>query len=191
MVRPENKAIYLPEEQDQKFHCTVAHLLFLSAWARRDIQSAVAFLTTRVKKPDENDWFKLQRVIKYLKGTISLKLNLIEDDLYIIKWYVDASYAIHDDCKGHTGVLMSMGGGYETRFYCKYKMNGRRSTEAELIGTHDAMPPVQLTKNFIKAQGYDINENIMYQDNKSTILLASNVKMSSSKMTKHIHVRFF
>ena len=31
----------------------------------------------------------------------------------------------------------------------------------------------------------------MYQDNKSTILLAENGKASSSKRTKHINVRYF
>jgi hypothetical protein len=39
----------LPEEQASAFHRTTAQLLFLSGRARRDIQVAVAFLTTRVK----------------------------------------------------------------------------------------------------------------------------------------------
>ena len=84
-VRPENEARYLTEEQAQQFNRTVAQLLFLSARARRDIQTDVAFLTTRVKKTYEDNWFKLRRVIKYLKGTISLKLTLTADDLSIIK----------------------------------------------------------------------------------------------------------
>ena len=96
-IRTENEATYLPEDQAQKFHRTVAQLLFLSARARRDIQTAVAFLTTRVKKIDEDNWFKLRRVLKYFKGNISLKLTLKADELSIIKWYVDASYAINDD----------------------------------------------------------------------------------------------
>jgi hypothetical protein len=48
----------LPEEQAAAFHWTTAQLLFLSGRARRDIQTAVAFLTTRVKQPDEDDWGK-------------------------------------------------------------------------------------------------------------------------------------
>ena len=133
-VRPENEARYLPEEQNQKFHRTVA------AQARRDIQTAVAFLTTRVKKIDEDNWFKLRRVLKYFKGNISLKLTLKADELSIIKWYVDESYAIHDDCKGHTRAMMSMGGGDGTSFSWKHNMNGRSYTESEIIGAHEAMP---------------------------------------------------
>jgi hypothetical protein len=54
----------------------VAQLLFMSTRARQDIQTAVAFLTTRVKNPDENDWGKLKRVLKYLNGTRYLKLRV-------------------------------------------------------------------------------------------------------------------
>ncbi len=55
----------------------------------------VAFLTTRVKSPNEDDWGKLKRVLKYLNGTKYLKLNLSVDDLGLLKWYVDASQNVH------------------------------------------------------------------------------------------------
>ena len=51
-VRDADEAKYLPEENAIAFHHTTAQLLFLSSQARRDIQTAVSFLTTRVKKPD-------------------------------------------------------------------------------------------------------------------------------------------
>ena len=76
---------YLSEERAVAFHHATAQLLFLSARARRDIQTAVAFLTTRVKKPDEDDWGKLRRVLKYLKGTKHMKLTLSVDSLFMIK----------------------------------------------------------------------------------------------------------
>ena len=52
----EEDARPLGEDQAMAFHQTVAQLLFLCMRARRDIQTAVAFLTTRVKHPDEDDW---------------------------------------------------------------------------------------------------------------------------------------
>ena len=48
-VRDESEAKFLDEEMARHFHHAVAQLLFLSCRARRDIQTAVAFLTTRVK----------------------------------------------------------------------------------------------------------------------------------------------
>ncbi len=54
-IRPEGERVMLEEEQAQCFHSTVAQLLFVTMRCRRDIQTAVAFLTTRVKSPDEDD----------------------------------------------------------------------------------------------------------------------------------------
>jgi len=65
--------------------------------ARQDIQTAVAFLTTRVKSPDEDDWGKLKRVLKYLNGTKYLKLRLTMDNPGVLKWYVDGSHNTHWD----------------------------------------------------------------------------------------------
>ncbi len=57
-VRPPIETKLLPKEQAPVYHHTRAQLLFLSG-VRRDIQTTVAFLTTRVKNPDEDDWGKL------------------------------------------------------------------------------------------------------------------------------------
>ena len=46
-------------------------------------------------------------------------------------------------------------------------------------------------KYFIESQGYTVEHNILYQDNKSTILLATNGRSSSFKRTKHIEHRYF
>ena len=72
---------WLSEEQVQHFHHAVVQLLFLSVRARRDIQTAVSFLTTRVRKPDE-----LKRVLQYLIDTNHMKLTLYVDSLGQIRW---------------------------------------------------------------------------------------------------------
>jgi hypothetical protein len=43
----------------------------------------------------------------------------------------------------------------------------------------------------MKAQGYSVKDNILFQDNKSSILLEKNGKASSSKHMKHINIRYF
>ena len=63
------------------FHRTTAQLLFLSARARQDIQPATAFLTTRVRSPNEDNWGKVKRVLGYLKGTLHMPLILSADSL--------------------------------------------------------------------------------------------------------------
>jgi hypothetical protein len=58
----------LSEELADAFHHTVYQLLFAANRARCDIQTAVSFLTTRVKTPDKDDWGKLVRLLKYING---------------------------------------------------------------------------------------------------------------------------
>jgi hypothetical protein len=64
-VRPITEAQLLSEDLARAFNHTTAHLLFLSQ-VRRDIQTTIAFLATRVKRLDADDWGKLRRVLKYL-----------------------------------------------------------------------------------------------------------------------------
>ena len=113
------------------------------------------------------------------------------DNLNIIKWWVDASYAAHDDMCGHTEETMSLVCGLVLSMSKEQKLNTKSSTKAELIGADDALPQMLWIKYFIEAQGYGIDENIIYQDNLSTILLETNGKKSSTKNMKHIQVRYF
>ena len=190
-VRDPEDARYLDEERAQVFHRTTAQLLFLSSRSRRDIQTAVAFLTTRVKGPDEDDWGKLKRVLRYLKGTKHMKLTLSIDNMNVIKWWIDASDRTHMDCKGHTGGMMSLGKGAIMSYSSKQKINTKSSTESELVGADQLLSRVIWSLYFAEAQGYTIDQNILYQDNQSTMKLEVNGAMSSSKRTKHIHARYF
>ena len=53
------------------------------------------------------------------------------------------------------------------------------------------MPQMLWTRYFLKTQGYGIDENILYQDNMSAMLLEKNGKKSSTKNIKHINVRYY
>ena len=47
------------------------------------------------------------------------------------------------------------------------------------------------TKLFLEHQGYDIEQNIIYQDNKSTILLKENGRKSAGKRSRALNIRYF
>jgi len=47
------------------------------------------------------------------------------------------------------------------------------------------------TKLFLEAQGYKIKHNVLYQDNKSTILLLDDGKSSSTKRTHVLIIHYF
>jgi hypothetical protein len=130
-------------------------------------------------------------MLQFIRGTKGDYLTLCAHSLHNVRWWVDASYAVHPDMKSHTGGAMSLGSGVIYGTSKKQKLNTKSSTESELVGTDDAMPQILWTLYFLEAQGYKIDDNILYQDNKSSILLETNGRGSSGKRTRHIAVRYF
>ena len=155
-VRDTDEEKYLPEEKAIALHHTTAQLLFLRSRVRRDIKTAVSFLTMRVKKPEEDERGKLKRSLKYLNGTRSLKLTLTIQSMGVIKWFVDGSHNTHWDCKIHGGAMMVMGYGAISSYYRRIKANTMSSNETELVLVDAYMPEVLLSLYFIQVQGYGV-----------------------------------
>ena len=63
--------------------------------------------------------------------------------------------------------------------------------ESKLIGVDDMMSLILWTRYFLKSQGYKVSDNVIFQDNKSAMLLERNGKVSSGKRTKHINISYF
>jgi hypothetical protein len=131
------------------------------------------------------------RVMKYLNGTKEENLTLSADDLKVVKWYVDASFAVHPDFKSHTGPMMMLGKGAMQSIARKQKMNVQSSTEGEVVAANNAATMILWTKLFLEAQGYDVEKKIVYQDNKSASLLETNGKKSSGKRTRTLNIHNF
>ena len=86
---------------------------------------------------------------------------------------------------------MTLGRGSPINMSTKQKINTRSSTEAELVGVNDAMSLILWVRMFLIEQGFDVTDNVVYQDNQSAILLENNGKQSSGKKTRHIEIRYF
>ena len=69
-----NTSPRLNSREADVFHRMTARLLFAAKCARPDIQVPLAYLCTSVREPTEDDYMKLTRVIRYLRGTIYLPL---------------------------------------------------------------------------------------------------------------------
>jgi hypothetical protein len=98
----------LLDELGNFFHHNTAKLLCLCKHARPDIQTATAFLCTQVKSPDTDDYKRLGHVMKYLRETLHMQLRLKANDMHIMKWSVDASFAVHPDMRRRTGGSLTM-----------------------------------------------------------------------------------
>lgn len=93
--------------------------------------------------------------------------------------------------RSHTGGILTLGKGAIYGTSTCQKLNTKSSTEAELVGVADVLPQILWTRYFLEAQEYGATEAILYQDNKSAILLEKHGRGSSSKRTQHIHIRYY
>ena len=181
----------LNNDYKELFHTFVMKCMFLGKRARPDILMGISFLSTRVLNPNEEDWKKLNRIMSYLNTTKEIVLCLEADNEQKLQWYVDASFGTHKDMKSHTGSMFTLGKGAIWNESTKQKVNARSSIEAELISIDDKISKIIWMRKFIEAQGFEIDLNILYQDNMSTIKLAENGKQSSGKRTRHFDIKYF
>jgi hypothetical protein len=191
LFKVDEKSEALSQERAEVFHTFTAKGLFACKRARPDTSPVIAFCTTRVRKPTKEDWSKLIRYMKFLKQTAKDCLTLRADGDRVMKWHVDAAFAVHPDFRSHTGATMTLGEGAITSICQKHKLNTRSSTEAEIVSADEAVGPMVWTGLFLDAQGYNLKENILFQDNKSAILLEKNGRKSAGKRSKHLNIRLF
>jgi hypothetical protein len=191
LFKVKDKCEKLAQSKAVEFHNLVANTLYATKRARPDTCTAIALLTTRVREPDKDDWTKLVHLMRYIRGTRTMPLIPSANGIVILKWWVDASFDVHPDMRGHSGGGLSLGRGFPIVSSTKQKLNTRSSTETEIVGADGFMPAICWTRYFMKAQGYGVKYNVLFQDNKSSIFLEKNGKASISKRTKHINIRYF
>ena len=129
--------------------------------------------------------------MNYIRGTIELRRTIGADSLNNLKAWADASYAVHENARGHTGGVISFGKGMVHHKSAKQRLNAKSSTETEVIGASDYFPWVLWCKRFLEKQGYPMNSTIFYQDNESAIKMETNGMRSCSDKSRHIHIRYF
>ena len=113
--------------------------------------------------------------------------------LHSIEWHVDASFAVHPDCRSHAGAsqVFTGGKGATQNVSAKQKLNTNSSTTSESAAADQALPLTLWTPLFLEAQGHKIKNNRVCQDNKSAMLSEKNGKMSSGKRTRALNIRCF
>ena len=144
-----------------------------------------------MREPETEDYRKLIRLMKHLNITKDIPLTLEANNSGCIRWWVDTSFAVRPDMKSHSGAMMSMGQGAAISGSKKQKLNTKISTESELVGVDDYMPMIIWVKYFLESQGYTVSNNLLHQENQSSIKLEQNGKASSGKRTRHIEIRYY
>ena len=108
-------------------------------------------------------------MFKFVHQTAKERLTLGSDGSHVLTWSINAAFAVHDDYKSHTGGCLSMGRGALMPTSSKQKLNMRSSMEAEIMVMDDIIGQALWTTNFLEAQGYEVRDTVLLQDNQSYI----------------------
>jgi len=108
---------------------------------------------------------------------------------------VDASHAVHDDLKGHTGAILWVGDRATSNaptevISKKQHLVSASSTEAELVALCQGGESTLWTRDLLEELGFKQETTTIEQDNRSTIILA-NRGPGKGGNSKAIKVKYF
>ena len=142
LFKVNEKSPILDSEKAELLHSFVMKGMFLVKRARPDLEPGFAFLSTRVKCSTEEDWSKLVKIMNFVKVTKNDILTLEADDTGNLYWHLDAAFAVHQDMKGYTGAIFSLGCGGIDNGLMNQKINSRSSIEAKLVRVDDKISKI-------------------------------------------------
>jgi transposase InsO family protein len=169
----------------------VGALTYLMTGTRPDIAYAVGVVSRKLENPTEDDWLRVKRVFRYLKGTISYGIRYNANcTRAIIEGYSDADHA-GDDLTGRstTGVTCLFAEGVVSWLSQRQPSVAISTTEAEIVAASEgARELVWLQRIFCQLTSLEGIPTLKV-DNEAAIRLANNPEFH--KRTKHIRVRHF
>ena len=197
LFRVDEKSELLTEDVKEEFHSTVAKLLYLAMAFRADISVAVSFLCSRVQSPTQQDMKKLLRVQRYLNSTKNYKQHLEPNGLQV-SVSIDASHQAWDDLRGHSGIVLMIGGAVVYARSLRQKSHSNSSTETEILAVSqkfsEALWLLQFLEDLPLGAGEGVGSTpgpiLLEQDNQSTIQLYEKGTAQRGK-SKHIQARHF
>lgn len=167
--------------------------MYLMLCTRPDLSIAVNILSRYSNKENKELWICLKRVLRYLKGSINIKLIYVKNDYNnLLSGYVDSDWGGNDttDRKSTTGYLFKLFN------KCTICWNSRKqlsvaasSTEAEYMALFEAVREALWLKSLAQSINIKVTKPIIiYEDNNGCISIASNP--TSHKRSKHIDIKY-
>jgi hypothetical protein len=174
-------------EEAATYRSQVALCLYLAKRTRPDWLHTVNLLCRKAQSPNVKDLERLKRLLRYASYTRDkvLRLKCKELKLHV---FIDASFATAQDRKSTTGVVIMLG---QAVIWCKSGKQSiitKSSMEAELVALSDMASMALWMCLFLHDIGINIAPPIIYQDNQSTISIATK-GLTNKVSTRHIDVR--
>ena len=176
-------------ERSFSYKQTIGALLYLANLTRPDVAFAINYLARSQADPQDLHWALLNRVFRYLKGTVNLGL-LYKNNSDNIESFVDADFGGDSTRKSTTGFVTRFFGNPVSWCSRLQPCRAESSGEAEYIAicevARDILFYARLFEETIGSVQYPLP---LYEDNMAAISQCTTTSTSKSRI-KHIELKY-
>ena len=171
----------------------VGKLMYAMVATRPDIAVSMSVVSKYLTRPEKIHWEFVLRILRYLKGTLSLGIkyspSTFKNDTKIVAW-TDADYAsCLETGKSNTGFGVKLCNGLVSWYSKKQTTVALSTAEAEYISACSCAKEIAWFRQLLSDMGYNQSApTVIHEDNQSCIQMAKNPQVNNK--TKHIQVRF-
>ena len=168
----------------------IGSLMFLATVTRPDLAFAVSVVARSMEQPSENDWRKVKRIFRYIKGTISPDIKYgPKGKPAVLDMYSDSDYASETSSRKSTsGLICKFAGGAITWKSKLQQCVALSTTEAEFVAASEAAREVIWLAQLFDDLTVLKKVPTLHIDNQSAIKLIKNPEFHYK--TKHIDIRY-
>ena len=180
------------EARDQlRYSQVIGSLMYLASAMRPDISFAVRKLSRFMSNPGIDHWHALERVMRYLTGTMSYEIHYSGHPA-VLEGYCDANWISDvDELYATSGYAFLLGGGVVSWRSCKQTILTRSTMEAELAALDTASVEAEWLRELLMdlpVVEKPLPAILMNCDNQTVITKVNSAK-DNAKSSRHVKRR--
>lgn len=180
------------QEIETRFRKLIGPLMYATIATRPDLAIAVSILSRYQHCATNELWIALKRVLRYIKGTLNMKLIYKREQEKSVFGYVDADWGGDiNDRKSTTGYVFKVFNNVVSWCSRKQSVVSLSSTEAEYVALSFAACEASWLRSLMTELGLMNNKSeatVIFQDNQSAIRIAKNPEQH--KRLKHVDIKY-
>ncbi|KAG7554626.1 GAG-pre-integrase domain [Arabidopsis suecica] len=167
----------------------VGSIMYSMIGTRPDLAYSVGIISRFMSKPIKEHWLGVKWVLRYIKGSLKMKLCYKKGADFILRGYCDSDYAANiDNRRSTSGMVFTLGGSTINWRSCLQKVVAISTTEAEYMSLTEAVKEAIWLKGLLKDFGYEQKTVEIFCDSQSAIALSKN--NVHHDRTKHIDIKY-
>lgn len=170
---------------DPTYFRSIAGKLQYLTISRPDLQFAVNYVCQRMHAPTMGDFGLLKRIMRYVKGTVSMGIHIHKDSDLVLSAYCDSDWSgCKDTRRSTTGLCTMLGPNLISWSARRQDSVSSSSTEAEYRALTEAAKEISWLSFILRDLGvHQAKPTLLQCDNLSAVYLSTNPALH--KRSKH------